>query len=91
MSNHVCDAVRHKTKKFSFKRKPFDVNQTGQVGKVREHDKQPEANQPKQAEKQTPEPIKPTPEPRKPTTETRNPTTRNQNIATRNRTLFRMF
>ncbi|XP_029341700.1 protein piccolo-like [Acyrthosiphon pisum] len=75
MSNHVCDAVRHKTKKFSFKRKPFGVNQTGQVGNVHEDHKQPEASQPKQAENQTPEPIKPTPEPRKPTTEPRKPTT----------------
>jgi len=74
MSNHVCDAFRHKTKKFSFKRKPFDANQTGQVGKVHEHHQQPEASQRKQAEKQTPELRKPTPEPRKPTTETRKPT-----------------
>jgi len=74
MSNHVCDAIRHKTKKFSFKRKPFNVNQTGQVGKVHEHHKQPEASQPKQAEKKTPEPRKPTTATRKPTPETRKPT-----------------
>uniref|UniRef100_A0A2S2NLY4 Uncharacterized protein n=1 Tax=Schizaphis graminum TaxID=13262 RepID=A0A2S2NLY4_SCHGA len=29
MSNNTCDAIRHKTKRFSFKRKPFNSKQSG--------------------------------------------------------------
>jgi len=74
MSNNACDAIRHKTKKFSFKRKPFDVNQTGQVTEVQEHHILPEVSQPKQTIKHSPEPRKPTTETKKPTPETRKTT-----------------
>jgi len=40
MSNNTCDAKRHKTKRFSFKRKPFDVSLFRQDLKVKE---QPDA------------------------------------------------
>jgi len=70
MSNNACNAKRHKTKKFSFKRKPIDKNQIGQVAKVQEPQK-PVASQPKQAKNQPPEIINPTPETKKPTPETK--------------------
>ena len=48
MSNNACDAERHKTKRFSFKRKPFDAKQIRQA--TQEHKKLP-------AKHQTPEII----------------------------------
>jgi len=34
MSNNTCDAIRHKTKRFSFKRKPFNAKQIGNQPKI---------------------------------------------------------
>lgn len=34
MSNYTCDAIRHKTKRFSFKRKPFNAKQIGDQPKI---------------------------------------------------------
>ncbi|KAF0756845.1 Uncharacterized protein FWK35_00021572 [Aphis craccivora] len=34
MSNNTCDAIRHKTKRFSFKRKPFNGKQIGNQPKM---------------------------------------------------------
>ncbi|XP_015365952.1 PREDICTED: uncharacterized protein LOC107163188 [Diuraphis noxia] len=71
MSYNACDAKRHKTKKFSYKRKPIDVNQTRQVSNVQEPPKLHEDSKPKQARSQSPETKKTTPETRKPIPETR--------------------
>lgn len=85
MSNNACDAKRHKTKKFSFKRKPNDGNQTEHVASVKELQKQPEASKPKPSTNQSPVSKKPTPETKKPTPDTRKPTpeTRKQVSETR--------
>jgi len=79
MSYNACDAKRHKTKKFSFKRKPIDVNQTGQVTNVQEPQQLPEDSKPKHARNQSPETEKTITETRKPTPEIKKqiPETRN--------------
>lgn len=81
MSYNACDAKRHKTKKFSFKRKPVDVNQTRQV---QEPQKLLEDSKPKQARNQSPETKKTTPETRKPTPEIKKQISETRNYPEKN-------